>query len=84
MARTKLPSTEAERQYECVSRVYYLLQLAGELPKKPKITGFHLEAYGKTELGLNQQQLHRVRARARKHIEKYHGRLPWWKSHSGR
>jgi hypothetical protein len=80
MSRTTLPTTDEERQFECVIRVYYRLQLLGELPRKPKVSGgVHIEAYGKDEFGLSQQQIHRVRARARKHIEKFHGTLPWWK-----
>jgi len=70
MARPLLPTAEAERQFEIVAKVYYRQQLMGELPKKPKMKGFRLEAYAKEMLGLDQLSITRIRARARNYIEK--------------
>lgn len=62
--------TEAERQFEVVAKVYYRQQLMGELPQKPKLKGFRLEAYAKDDLGLDELQITRIRARARNYVEK--------------
>jgi len=77
--RPRKVATDAERQFECVALVYFRLQLLGDLPKKASRGGFHIEAYGKDELGLTDKEIKRVRARARAHMERFTGKLPWWK-----